>query len=302
MQRRTNCWTFVWLSLLGTTALAGPPQVLIGVDNAAESLMEVDYTTGNAIVIGPMSESIVGAITYDHIHDILYGVNATTHNLLTIDPKTGDTTVIGPLGGDYSIIAAEYHPIHNVIYAMQPILKGSELYIINPETGNAFLIGTSDVVTKPGDLAYDLAHDVMYISDLDGILYSIDLNDTSVQFVMNIGRYASGVGMAYRCGVGLIASGHNFNNDPDDILFEYDLSAGSADTIGPIGSGSMIALTFIGAPTPRGDLTGNCVIDAFDLAILLAIWGPCSGDCAADLDGNGVVDPVDLAVLLSNWS
>ncbi len=49
-----------------------------------------------------------------------------------------------------------------------------------------------------------------------------------------------------------------------------------------------------------GDLNGDGVVNAGDLAILLAAWGPCS-DCPADLDGDGVVGAADLAALLANW-
>ena len=52
------------------------------------------------------------------------------------------------------------------------------------------------------------------------------------------------------------------------------------------------------------DLDGDCLVDAGDLAILLAAWGACpaKGACVADIDGNGSVDALDLAQLLSDWS
>ncbi len=52
-------------------------------------------------------------------------------------------------------------------------------------------------------------------------------------------------------------------------------------------------------PCP-GELTGDGVIDAADLAVLLGAWGPCPG-CNADFDGNGAVGGPDLAVLLGAW-
>ena len=52
--------------------------------------------------------------------------------------------------------------------------------------------------------------------------------------------------------------------------------------------------------TPNPDLDGDGVVDASDLAILLASFGPCA-NCAADLDGSGIVDAGDLAILLGNW-
>ncbi|MFO0828206.1 MAG: M14 family zinc carboxypeptidase [Phycisphaerales bacterium] len=53
-------------------------------------------------------------------------------------------------------------------------------------------------------------------------------------------------------------------------------------------------------PPVLGDLNGDGVVDASDLALLLGAWGANGG--AADLDGNGVVDAGDLAILLGAWT
>jgi len=50
-----------------------------------------------------------------------------------------------------------------------------------------------------------------------------------------------------------------------------------------------------------GDLDGNGIVDAGDLAVLLAAWGPCTACCPADYNGDGMVDSTDLAVLLASW-
>ncbi len=51
-------------------------------------------------------------------------------------------------------------------------------------------------------------------------------------------------------------------------------------------------------PPVIGDLNGDFVVDAADLAILLGQWG---GPGSGDLDGNGTVDAADLAILLGAW-
>ena len=57
-----------------------------------------------------------------------------------------------------------------------------------------------------------------------------------------------------------------------------------------------------GFPGP-GDINNDGIVGAFDLAQLLAAWGPVSdsGLCAADIDDDGDVGPADLAQLLANW-
>ena len=47
------------------------------------------------------------------------------------------------------------------------------------------------------------------------------------------------------------------------------------------------------------DLTGDGIVDAQDLAVLLSQWG---GPGSADFTGNGVVDSADISFLLGNWS
>lgn len=48
------------------------------------------------------------------------------------------------------------------------------------------------------------------------------------------------------------------------------------------------------------DFNGDSIVNAADLAQLLAMWGPCS-DCPADLNGDDEVGPADLAALLGAW-
>ena len=51
-----------------------------------------------------------------------------------------------------------------------------------------------------------------------------------------------------------------------------------------------------------GDLNGDGVVDVNDLLIIIADWGPCSGDCPADLNGDGVVSVGDILAILSYWT
>lgn len=51
------------------------------------------------------------------------------------------------------------------------------------------------------------------------------------------------------------------------------------------------------------DANGNRVVDAEDLAIVLAQWGACdpSATCSGDVDGDGHVSGPDLAVVIAAW-
>lgn len=50
-----------------------------------------------------------------------------------------------------------------------------------------------------------------------------------------------------------------------------------------------------------GDLNGDGIVGAADVAMLLGTWGACS-NCAADLDHDGTVGVLDLAILLGAWT
>jgi len=61
-------------------------------------------------------------------------------------------------------------------------------------------------------------------------------------------------------------------------------------------------ITFIVPPsgtTVRGDLNDDGIVNAADLAMLLAEWGSSNG--AADINGDGNVNAADLAIMLANW-
>jgi formylglycine-generating enzyme required for sulfatase activity len=64
-----------------------------------------------------------------------------------------------------------------------------------------------------------------------------------------------------------------------------------------------LSTTRASAQSCMADLTGDRVVDGFDLANVLAQWGPCSspGSCSADTNDDGVVNGVDLGTVLAAW-
>jgi hypothetical protein len=49
------------------------------------------------------------------------------------------------------------------------------------------------------------------------------------------------------------------------------------------------------------DITGDGIVDVFDLLLLLGAWGPCPL-CPEDVNHSGAVDVFDLLLLLGEWS
>ncbi len=73
------------------------------------------------------------------------------------------------------------------------------------------------------------------------------------------------------------------------------LSDGSVSRIVPVGDPEA-------CPTTPGDLNDDGVVNAADLALMLAAWGDCPRPCPPDLDQDGDVDSADLAQLLASWT
>lgn len=61
------------------------------------------------------------------------------------------------------------------------------------------------------------------------------------------------------------------------------------------------AVQHVRANSHIADLNNDGRVDGFDLATLLAAWGPAQACLAADFDGDGMVNGGDLAVLLARW-
>ncbi len=50
-----------------------------------------------------------------------------------------------------------------------------------------------------------------------------------------------------------------------------------------------------------GDINFDGIVNAADLGLLIASWGPCKG-CPADLNGDGIVDAADLGLMIAAWT
>lgn len=225
--------------------------ILVGSDAAADNLLDIDFTTGNGSVIGPLDDDVVAGLAFDPNHHILYGSSTVTDHLLKIDPATGATFVIGAFGvRNFTMHALAYDSINDLLYGAQEKQdgsKGSELYEIDVKTAAASLVGANDVVDFVGGMAFDPINDVMYLSDpADGLLWTIDLTNGSVDLVGSFGVGGSGiaVGLAYHPDVGLVGSHNHFNADIDDELFMIDSATGQASLIGRINAGNVTGLTF----------------------------------------------------------
>lgn len=132
--------------------------------------------------------------------------------------------------------------------------------------------------------------------DADGILDIATTNTASNSVSVYRGTGGGWYLNERRYGVGdaaLALDGGDFDGD-GTIDLAITITTGP-----PLGNG--VALLFgLAVPGCPEDLDGNGLVDAGDLALVLADWGRCPG-CSSDLDGNGLVDAADLARILAAW-
>ena len=83
-----------------------------------------------------------------------------------------------------------------------------------------------------------------------------------------------------------------------------DCNANSVPDSIDIGGGAAVDANGDGTPDACQclvDLNGDHLVNAIELAIILANWGPASAGQVADLNDDGLVNALDLAVVLAQW-
>jgi len=117
---------------------------------------------------------------------------------------------------------------------------------------------------------------------------------TSAAQVSVSGGGVTVVGTPVPSAMGDRINGLSFVIDPGAIATSRDIIIDAGD-----GAGAGFDV-FDVLPNAAEDLDGSGDVGSGDLAIILALWGPCEG-CDADLDGDGRVGSTDLAAVLAAW-
>ena len=92
-----------------------------------------------------------------------------------------------------------------------------------------------------------------------------------------------------------------FDGMPTEGVWTFTLTTTPGFSSGDGLHGWGLTITRAGAavtPCCMGELSGDAVVDAADLGILLAGWGQPG---QTDLDGDGTTNGADLAMLLAEW-
>ncbi|MFN2189262.1 MAG: hypothetical protein ACK2T3_10885, partial [Candidatus Promineifilaceae bacterium] len=121
---------------------------------SSSSLMSIDVSTGEAVLIGPITEALnIIAIAVDG-SGTLYGYDIFFDNLLTIDKSTGAGTVIGDIGFDANFgQGLGWDPETDTLYmaAYNDDANQAELRVVNRADGSTALAGVMGA-SVPGGL------------------------------------------------------------------------------------------------------------------------------------------------------
>lgn len=118
--------------------------LLYGADVALGNLVTFDRSTGAVTVVGPFDSAAplaIQGLAYCPANDTLYGIDMD--NVYTIDRATGEATAIGPHGMTASLMGLVYNENTGMLNAVTYATE--DLYRINLETGQAFVLGSLGV-------------------------------------------------------------------------------------------------------------------------------------------------------------
>ena len=89
----------------------------------------------------------------------------------------------------------------------------------------------------------------------------------------------------------------NVTNDKGQVAYDQWVIGGKSAPI--VMDSSMIDVS--SSEPVLGDVNGDGVVNVSDLLIIIAGWGPCSGDCPADVNDDGMVNVSDILAAIGNW-
>jgi len=169
--------------------------ILYATTTHTDKLYSIDYTTGEATLIGDLGASLMHGLAYDPCTVRLLGTFGQSEGdgLYSIDVTTGAATLIGHIGffdADHrnTVHGLAVHPETHVLYGIVagPAFNWSALIEIDKETGQGTQIGQQYVHFS--GLAFDMETKVLYgIDNWTSDLYTIDIRTGATTLIGSTG-------------------------------------------------------------------------------------------------------------------
>jgi len=257
-----------------------PDGTLYGIDDATETLITLDLTTGAGRAVGSLGTTVNDpGLAFDILGN-LWLVDDSTTILYRVSPASGRATAIGDLGQEVTGLAARGMALFG--------LGGDDtnnLVTINTATGAATQVGPLvNVTLVDGGLDFDA----------EGTLWAIGNPDTSPDTVFTIDPDSgtatvmgttSGVAGVESLAIPPAPVAYTVDSDDADHLWLLYLNAGIVIDVGPASYDDIAALAF----APNGTLYG--IDDVLDYLITLDLTtgaGAYAGWLGVNVDDPGL--------------
>jgi hypothetical protein len=216
-------------------------------------------------------------IAVDETREVIYVATVETNRIVTLGPLKGQP--------DQFLGWASFQRGYNRNRRL-PL----RVIAVNPETGPAFDGGHVWATTSTGDGSE--ANQALFIPKGWSSRFH-------VPFAHNVGANPTeGIAIDRAADRVYISSG----DSPGlvTVLGDHDLVCGGIAPAEAAPDGEAITLEVYSAETiALSDLTGDGLVDIFDLAVVAARYG--SADVEADLNGDGLVDILDLSLVAGSY-
>ncbi|RLS91094.1 MAG: hypothetical protein DWI11_11940 [Planctomycetota bacterium] len=219
----------------------------------------------------------------------MYGASGISVTTTTTSNRVNPSSVLGADGRLYTFWAQQTPNTSFYGIYGQCFLKGARMWGID----GLAVAPLSTVYSRDSATATRLGDFVgcFYVDNASAVASTIRCAKLTTDGAILTTDVATNSGVKYRL------SAASATDAGAVVCWQGGVSTGASDVYA-----ARIGADGILGPPPAiviGDLNGDGLVDAADLAILLGAWG---GTGAADLDGNGTVDAADLATLLGAWT
>ncbi len=223
-----------------------------GSTSAQRSLQVIDAKTGEATQVGPSGGPAISGMTYDPITDTLYAASFSTGKLYTLDKANGTPTEIGSAP---NVVALAFDLSTRMLFGTD---RSSDLYAIDPATGDGTLIGPTGFADVQG-LTFDRTTNTLYgVEWVSDSLLTIDVATGEATAVGTVGSASSLRGLAFapvlepvaHCGIGAVDAACG---SISDVLFVNGLTGGDHRIIDTIDATMPVSFQISEAPSRIGD-------------------------------------------------
>ena len=127
----------------------GPQQELYGVDVSNDVFVRIDASDASSVQVFDFGFDIINSgLAYDCSEELIYVADQAGQQIFAVDTATGQMQSFRPTNVPFSSVGLEFDNITRTLYAS----TGTELWRIDPATGDGTFLSTLEVADNVNDL------------------------------------------------------------------------------------------------------------------------------------------------------